>query len=70
MTSNDKPRVSGNDHGFWRRLKSIEIKNVIAQDKQIKDLEKEALKFARDEANKKIIDNLKNEPKFEKQEEK
>jgi len=37
MTSNDKPRVSGNDHGFWRRFKSIEFKNVIPTSDQIKD---------------------------------
>jgi len=44
MSSNYKPKITGTDHGIWRRLKIIPFNVVIPDEKQDKELESKLLK--------------------------
>jgi len=44
MSSNYKPRITGTDHGIWRRIKVIPFNKVIPDEKQDKHLKTKLLK--------------------------
>jgi putative DNA primase/helicase len=44
MSSNYKPRITGTDHGIWRRIKVIPFNKVIPDDQQDKQLKTKLLK--------------------------
>lgn len=44
MSSNYKPRITGTDHGIWRRIKVIPFNKVIPDEKQDKQLKTKLLK--------------------------